>query len=679
MPSSTSAGVPGQRPRHRLTAPTVALLAVLAVVAPLAAPAVADTGGTAPTTRDAASPHENVTGGNLTRLVGPGASYGALDEFGDVATAHRSGALEMADEVELGDTLVLAFRSERLGAEYADTVGPNASVRFFGALEQTNASLNVTSVSGTDCGPLRVDLRASRHRVLANDTRGAFRVLLDTEGLVAEGGCDGRLEVPGRYEVTLELPAENETRQQTAQFSLLGGLDDAEPEPEPDERIPVYRAAPSLADDLRTAGELRRGIRGDRLERSEMVVPDEVAVVRLRSARLDRAYANASGANATQRLLRAANATGGSFAIVTERVRLTSETAVRSGARPGVVLLGPGVRTVADRGNDTFFVVLDTGRARLRTGNGTVPLAADPETTLRPSLTVPGGEPERYVGRLIVRPLAGSIAVARNASVDGARQVAVIGTDGVFVARVGSNLAVGSALTLRVRADGETLARRTVRVDRERADRPEGDPDATFDLGTQPAGRRLNLTLAQNGTTFHSMTVLVGQRPTLRDATARRVRGGPEGSTVRFGVTARFPAPGYVVVQNRSGRYVGFPVRAGEPVRVNGTVRIRERDDGGSRPVQLIAVYDSNGNGRFDGPRTSDEIDLPFQSDEGGILVQTVRLPPPSPTPTVTAPPPGTTIAVDEGQPGFGPLVALLGMLGVVCLLGARRGRGGSS
>ena len=81
-------------------------------------------------------------------------------------------------------------------------------------------------------------------------------------------------------------------------------------------------------------------------------------------------------------------------------------------------------------------------------------------------------------------------------------------------------------------------------------------------------------------------------------------------------------------------------------------------------------------NGEFDGPDAG-PTDLPFPTAEGGVLTREADLPPPSPTPTVTAPPPGTTVAVTAaGAPGFGALAALVGVLLLVAAL-ARRGRSG--
>lgn len=680
MPSSTSGGPPGQRPHRRIPALAVVLLLVLSAVAPFtAATAGAGTDDRAPAARSVGGvPHENATDGNLTLLVGPSASYDALDAFGDVATAHRADAIEREDEaISVGDTLIVAFTSERLGAEYADTTGPNASVRFFQALDGTDASLTITSPSGTECETLRVRLNESRHRVLANGTTGEFRLLLDTGALASTGGCSGELDIPGAYEVALERPTGDGDRRTTEIFYLDEPERDRDADPDAGV-IYARRGAPAAVGDLHSAADIRRAARTGRLVRTGHVVHGEVAVLRVDSSRLTRAYANETGENATVRLLRAVNATGGRFRLDPRVASLERETETRD--PPGVVLPGPGIRTVPDRANDTFYVVLDPDRVRVRTGDSETTLSNSTVDELRPTLVLGGPNRQPYEGRLRVIEPAGSFGIARNRSAETDRSLAVVGTDGRFVVRPGTNLAPGSSVTVAVHAENGTLAERTVELgDADQSPRREGAGVLTFDLGPQPAGRVLNVTLAHDGTELHRATALVGPRPVLRDATARVVRRGPEGPTVRFAVTARFPASGYVVVQNASGRYVGYPVPAGEPVRVQGTVTVPGGEEA-PREVRFIAVYDDNRNGRFDGPRGDGHVDEPFAATdgEGGLLVRSVALSPPSPTPTITAPPPGTTIAVDEGpglvsggQSGFGVGAVLVALVAVVLL--ARR------
>jgi PGF-CTERM protein len=609
------------------------------------------------------APH-NDTGGNLSVLAGPPESYDAIETFGDVATAHRSGALTPAEEVQVGETLVVAARSARLGAEYADTTGPNASVRFFESLTARNVSLTVTRP--TPCGRLRVQLRESRTTVFADAEAGEFRLLVDTEGLATTGGCDESTAAPGRYNATLERP----TADGPARSTVLFRLDDPVSDPSPPQAdLPVRRGPPPVAGTLDTAAAIRRAVAADRLTGADIAVPGEVAVVSVESARLDRAYANATGRNATVRLLRAVNATGG-------RLRLAPRTGGREvpdgGQRSGLVLPGPGVHTVPDRGNDTFHLVVDTGRARVHEGNGTVALSSVERADISPELIVPGATPDRFAGRLVFGEARAVLEAAPNGSVRPSDDFALAGTDGGLVAYVGSNFAPGTDLALAVRADGRTLARQSVRADSAGRPRPDDSVDARFDLGEQPAGRELTLVLTRNGTAAARTDVLVGQYPTLRDVTLRRVATGPESVTVRFAATARFPAPGYVVVRNRSGVYDGPRVPAREPTRVTGTVQLRPQEDDEPGSLRLIAVYDSNRNGAFDGPDGDDEFDQPFPLPDGD-LTRSVELPPPTPTRTVTAPPPGTTLPVTEDGPGFGVLGALLALCGGFGLLVRRR------
>lgn len=647
----------------------VALLLVLAPVAPFVVghASVASAATAAPGERTPASvtaPHGNQSGGELRLYTGDSRLLTALESVEEVDRAHGSGALRPTNEVTVGETMVLAFRSERLGRVYANTSAPSGTGRLVDALNATNGTLAITGPTPPSCERLEVGLVASRSRTLVNTSSGQFRLLLDTEHLVAHGGCDDELALPGDYRATAELPAANGTRDATVPFDLVP----ASPRRDP-ESLPVRRGPPSLADDLRTTEALQAAIEQERLLPTHEVVGGEVVVVTVQSARLARAYANVSGPNATVRLLRAADTTGGHVRLDREGVRDEREDDPSRGVR----LPGPGVRTLPDPANDTFHLVVDTGRARLRGQNGT--LAGIGRVSIRAEVVVGDEDPERYRGRLTLDEPNGVILVARNASTRGSPQVAVVGTDGRFVTRVGTNLAAGTPLTLRVHAGNETLATRTVRAAGHRGVDPREGAETAIDVGEQPVGRELRLDLERNGTRVTRTRALIGSPPTLRNATVTRAPSSPDEQTVRFAVTARYPAPGYVVVLNRnaedvSNRYVGLPVPGDERVRVNGTV-VLPPDDEPDR-LRLIAVYDTNRNGEFDRPGGEGTPDQPFRDEDGGLLSVEPEVPPPTPSPTVTPPPPGTTIAVTDGQAGFGLPVALCA-LAVVAVWVRRR------
>ena len=648
-----------------------ALLLVLAPVAPFAVghataatAAATASGEQSPPSVAAVAPHGNQSGGELRLFTGDSRLLAALDSVEEADLAHGSGELRATDEITVGETLVLSFRSERLGRAYANTSSPSRTGRLLDALNATNGTLTVTGPTRASCERLEIRPVASRSRTLVDTSSGQFRLLLDTEHLVARGGCNDELVLPGDYRVTAELPAANGTRDATVPFDLIPSSARQEWE-----SLPVRRGPASLADDLRTTDALQGAIDRQRLLPTREIVGGEVAVVTVQSARLGQAYANASGPNATVRLLRAANATGGYARLARKGMRDEREPDSSGGVR----LPGPGVRVLPDPANDTFHLVVDTGRAQLREQNGT--LADVGRVGILARVVVGDEAPERYQGRLAMDEPDGAILVARNASTTGSRQVAVVGTDGRFVTRVGTNLAGGTALTLRVRAGNETLATRTVRATGDRDLDPLGGVETSVDVGEQPPGRELLLELDRDGSTVTQTRALVGPQPTLRNATVTRVGSGPGGSVVRFAVTAHYPAPGYVVVRNRSveddpsNRFTGIPVPGNERVRVNGTV-VLPPDDEPDR-LRLIAVYDANRNGEFDGPGAEGTPDQPYGTGDRGLLSVRPRMPPPTPSATVTAPPPGTTMAVTDGQAGFGFPVALCAL--VVAMVCARR------
>lgn len=669
MPSSESHRSTDRWARRALPVLLLVTIVLAAAGPPAAAAPASPVGGddTASTT-GAATPHG--PSGNLTTLVGDTVRYDEFDSVAAVDRAHASGSLETAGDVRTGDVLVVTLESERLGAAYAETNGSDRTDRLVRALNATNASLDVLGPTPPSCEQLRIDLRESRSRTLVNASSGAVRLLLDRGGLAAEGGCDGTVN-DGDYEVRADLPTANGTRSESTSFRL----DASEPDDNPRiGEIETRRGPPSLADDLRSAADVRRAAAADRLTGAVRVVDGEVAVLTIRSERLASAYANASGETPTERLQRAVNATGGRFALASRpREGVVDEDPDGDG---DILLSGPGVRTLPATANDTVHVVVETGAARVGEGDDTVALSATVPSNLVPVLVVPGGSPERYEGRSVLRDPSADLRV-RNESANRQRDLAVVGTEDRFVVQGSTVLAPGSRLLLRVRTGNRTLGTRTVRVEAG-GRRGDGEFDATFDVGSRSAGDELSVEASRDGTVAGRVPVIVGEPATLRNVTARRVGSAPEGSEVRFAATARYPAPGYVVVRNPflEDGFKAVPVPAGERVRVNGTVA-RSDEDPAQRQVRLIAVYDSNRNGEFDGPSVEGRTDRPFPATGGGILAREAELPPPSPTPTVTAPPPGTTVAVTAtGAPGFGALAALAGVLLLVVAL-ARRGRSG--
>lgn len=605
---------------------------------------------------------------NLTLLAGPGTVFEKLDDYGIFRSASNASALERTGRVRRGETLVVAFRSERLNRSYAAAEATGTTPRFFEAVNRTNATVSVTAPAVPSCQPLRIDLQRSRVRALVERDGPGFAVAIRTDAVATEGGCGSGLQTPGDYQITVEVPTANGSQRSTAVFELFDG-----PQRAADEAR-VHRGASSLAPRLDSATAVRRATRNHTLVPSARVVREGIAVLSFRSERLNRTYANTSGSNATARLSAAVEATGGTLSLATPR---------RSADEAGrVVLGGPGIRTLYDPGNATFHLIIDTERARLRQEGGTLPLSMASERELEFDLRVPleDGDTRRFEAQLFLTDPGGQLRVGRNRSALSSRGsgMAVVGTDGRFVAVPETNLAPGWNLTVRaVGPNGTTLATREGRSEGDTRDEralesPRSDgPVYGFDLGSLSGADRFHVTLHAANETLDRVPVAVGERPTLRNATARRVAGF-EGANVRFAVTVHYPGPGFVVVRTEDG-YTGFEVPAGEPTRVRGTVQVPSADH--REEFRLIAVYDSNGNGVFDGPGGGETTDQPFPGEEGGILQTSASLPPPTPTPTITAPPPGTTIPMtgSDGQPGFGPLAAVGAGLAALALTAGRR------
>jgi hypothetical protein len=648
--------------------PASALPAALALVLVFASVGAVAGGGPAPDAGPAAVSTEtrtatpvNQSGGpNLTLLAGPESLSADLDDHETFLAARDGPVLERTDRLQRGETLVLAFRSPRLNRSYAAAEATGTTPRFFEAVNRSNATVSVTTLPGASCERPRIRLQESRVRALVERDGPRFAVALDTGAVSTEGGCDGGLAVPGEYQVTVEIPTENGSRRSTAGFELLQRSGTSVDEPR------VRRGGPSLASTLDSAAAIRRASRNGTLVSSRQVVHGEVVTLTVRSSRLARAYANASGPNATVRLLDATAAAGGTLTLVDDSGPRTEDAPV--------AVPGPGVRTLPNLENDTFHLVVETGRARVRQPDGTARLTDGTGRGLRFALRLPTGDDgeQRYGTEVFVNEPRGRLQIAQNESALPTRdsEVGVISADGRFIARPGTNLAPGWNLTVRVRRPNGTVA--TQRGQTSGAENPINGPTYPFALGSLSEDDRLEVTLSAANTTLDRVPVAVGARPTLRNATARRVGTASDGATVRFAVTAHYPGPGFVVVRTRDG-YAGFEVPGDEPTRVSGTVQVPSVDH--REEFRLIAVYDSNGNGVFDGPDSGKTTDQPFRSGDRGLLQTSATLPSPTPTPTVTAPPPGTTIPMtgSGGQPGFGPLATVFGGLTLVALAAGRR------
>jgi PGF-CTERM protein len=609
---------------------------------------------------------------NLTVLRGDGSLYWTLDSAGAVDRARETGNLTAPEPLVPGETLVVRFRSTALNRSVAaGDAGETTTERFFEALESSPTSEFAITRSGSPgCEPVRLPPESGRAGVLRDAANATFTVVIDTGTLRAVGGCGGDPALPGDYEVA--VTAAGEERRRTVEETLrVRASEDATLTA----GVRSRHGAPGLAAELDDAAAVGAAARAGRLRPATRVVRGETLTLSFTSDRLNASYARPDGPTATARLRRAVDAVDGSLAVTTDRERLELDGAGGSTDAPGLLLGGPGVRTHRDAANATFHLVVDSRRATVaRSAGDRVTLANTTDESYFVRVAVPGGAPERFTQRFVVVDAGTSLRVVTNASTADGDGPVVLGRAGGFGVRGETNLAPGATLTARVvTANGSVaVTRRLATTAREANSVDEGSTFAgRVDTGPLEDGRGLRVELAYRGRVVDRRLLVVGQPPVLRNATVRRVRTDGGSPTAEFGVTARFPAPGFVVVSSREG-FATARVPASEATRVTGTVRLppRPEDAGGERPVRLIAVYDANRNGTLDPPTGDAYGDPAFRSPEDGIVAASARLGPPL---TPTAPPPGTTIAVEEGQTGFGVAGALAALLAAVALLARRR------
>ena len=627
-----------------------AALVALIVVAVLEAPVsvVAVSSKTAPASRPDSADLAVPLVEELRIERGESDLYGALDDIESVREARSVGALTEPEPLLPGQTLVVSFRSPSLNRTVARTEGANTTARFFRALNRTDAEFEITAERGPECPPARFDLAESRTRVLRNDSEARFAVVTDTDRLRVRGGCRDPPRIEGNYDVSV-TGADG--------VSTAEGFLPLRVPPSAENSILVRRGAPSVAADLTNATAIRRAVDAGRLVDGERAVHGETVVLTFQSAGLNRSYDRTSGANATDRLLRAVNASNGSLRVTGSVDRLDRDGG--GALPPGVQLRGPGVRTFRDRANATFHVTIDSRVARVRGPDGITAMANSSADSYLARVVVPGEQPSVIDGRFgLVEPRGDVIAVGEDGAERASAGRVVVVNRSTFLVRGSTNLAPESNLTLRaVGPDGPLATRRvTVGVSSTAArERNSFDFAQSFDVPALSTGDPVTLELRRGGTLFNQFSVIKGARPTLSNATAERVDNGSTQPMARFAVTARYPADGFVAVQTADG-YVGYPVPADEPVRVNGTVRLRSAEQ---RSVRLIAVYDANRNGSFDGPEVDEYTDPPFQRERGELLQQDPVLAPPTPTPTVSPPPPGTTISSTGDGAGIGAVGAV--------------------
>lgn len=440
------------------------------------------------------------------------------------------------------------------------------------------------------------------------------------------------------------LPAGEYVVRLRAGYGMESGVVDTVPlhVREPDEPNVTVAVAPEAAyDDLTSPAAVRRRPVTPR----STVAMNDTLVVRLDASGIEGALAVQRGATPTERFESLLAEPG--FGLETVQTN-PGASALEKHLR----LFGPGTRFLADADNDTYYVVVDTGRVAVQDEGGPPVRAGD---RYRVNATVHGRSTQalfRVVERdvsFVAPPETRFLRPAANQSV-----------------WLESTLAPGSRLRLAVEptnAPADTGAVHTpVRAG-------PGRFAATVDATPFRPNKTLNVTVVEEGGQHGGEAGRVlarGEFAVTVPTASLRVTEVTNGGTATLAFDANVSHPSVVVAHrgNASGAVLGST--AVFPDDEDDTVSFEPTWDGAAA-VHLVAYVDVDGDGEFD-----PAVDVRYPG-EGAAVRSTVS--PTVETTTTRTPEPTTTTGTSTPAPGFGVVATLLAVLLAALVGGTRRGR----
>lgn len=166
----------------------VAVAPITSIVVPVAEPAAASTAGPTTVAADAEAPNATVTGIYRARA----ALWDDFDSATAVNRARERGASEPATPVVQGELLVVELDSRVLVDRLSNRSEPTKTARFFGLLNETNASLTIRQLNPTPERPAKAfALAPNATRVVAANATTYVIVDTATARLRWARGTDG--------------------------------------------------------------------------------------------------------------------------------------------------------------------------------------------------------------------------------------------------------------------------------------------------------------------------------------------------------------------------------------------------------------------------------------------------------------------------------------------------------
>lgn len=440
--------------------------------------------------------------------------------------------------------------------------------------------------------------------------------------------------------------------------------------------VTLLRGPASLNGTL-DAETVRDARRNGTLRASGTAVRGDTLVVAFRSEQVNASFDRADGADTTARLLAALDRAGGNLSVFDTAHGTERPTAF-------VDLRGPGVETVRDAPNATFYLRLDTGAAAPVTDDGER-LRAD--WFDRAELAVVANVPREDGIRTLTNGVElRSPRVSLDGNTTGVTRGQPLYADPNGTVRLAGSTLLGPGTELDVRwtaaaADTLLATEETATV---RRDGPGSRVSLRFAHDLEPGERvRVNVTADGYGTVL-SETLVAGEPPTVRDATATRVIEGPDAGAARVTATARFPDDGFLVVYGPDGTEPVATAHVPGNRRTTATLDVPPNRTTLGEGIVVFGAWDRDGDGEYDGQETDPHW---YTASDGGLRVELADPRPGrtptrtpfrtgSPTETASPPPPGTTVPPTEvSQPGFGQRAAFAALAALLLALACGRSR----
>lgn len=410
-----------------------------------------------------------------------------------------------------------------------------------------------------------------------------------------------------------------------------------------DGNLTVLRAPGSVAETLVDVDAVRAARANDTLRPDEYAVEGDTIVFEIQSERVNESFAEADGANATDRFLQM---------LAESDTNLTMESQNRGPELPRIELsfAESGAHVVRDRTNATFYVVIDTGNALFRSewNDSLVEEDLDHiEFGVTVDATVTDGTEQILKETVEFAPRDAGVRTSNDRlRFEGGDPARIDAGLDRFDLGGRTNHLPESPVTVRVIGPNgtELAAERTWTTENRSVDGPtRSDFDVTVRGVPTDTLDHFTFVVSSTNETLEEKPVVVGPPPRWSDLSATYVRNESGDRKVRISATMRLPDDG-VIGTYEEREFVGTAAPPGESRQ---TLVVDDSAVGRDGRVRVSVAWDVNGNGEFDFPdetfaTTADSPDLRGASEDtliAAVPVEENSTTPPTLTETAASTP----------------------------------------